>query len=277
MGEASDEAHRRAGMTLDQCQRVREEVEKLPESVRGRNINRLLIILKCALSGPPDDGLGGETYFGVVRADEDAFFKAQNQMEQSVEAAVEMVRAARKLYPLMPREEGEPSFEVALKQYPWLRDLDHFEGVIAERFSGEDAGGWEAGWRAAAAIRRAVAAIGTLNVPARPVGRKVYVGAASVVVRAVCYYRHQQKMDPQYWWGEKAEGAGAGRLREQPIPVTDIALLIVAVADGLGLAERNKTLSYLLRKYGKELNNANRKPVRSDFDTRRALLSGISQ
>jgi len=98
--------------------------------------------------------------------------------------------------------------------------------------------------------------------------QKKAVSLAEGIVKAACLYRFEQSMPtPFYSWGdsEAVEEDGVDRTKQYPAPASDIALLIVTIADATGCEATNGKLRYELIRYGKFLKAQARNPALSDI------------
>jgi hypothetical protein len=231
----------------------------LDASIVGGDIPRLVELVSWAFDGHGDLG------FGINDA---ATRRKFDECRAAVASpARAFLKAVAELHAIMPPEEGDQSFNGALARYPWLKALDHFEAGIADILCGSDDGTnrWEA-LRVAGEVRRAVSRIGSVSVPQGQRGRPRLSGDAYAMISAVCYYRHEQGMQPQYWWGE---GTGSprrrGRIDMRPIPQTEVAVLICLVAEAFQLVDTNSHLRKCLAEYRQYLKANDRAPQLSDL------------
>lgn len=261
MGKASDGFGFEGQLTAEQRARLVNGVESLPKAVRGGNIKRLADLVEIALESAWPIALSAD-----VEAVEMAATPHINAL----------MKAAKALMPLMPPEELRPGFLAAAEERSWLHRIDHFEGAIARIFVEDEGDDWDAAFKAAAAVRHLVTALGPLTAPKIRRGRKRYRGVGQAVIAAICFYLEEEGLSPPYWWGEDQLRAGdrdKGRQAQAPIPATITAQLIAVVADALGLPEPNHTLKDRLDRYSRYLDKENRRPAMEDFSVEHTLAA----
>lgn len=257
MGKSSDGIAEAKDLTDEQKQSILEKMDsfRLTETEKGDAPARLFRLI--ALASSPQ--IYQMNDFGI--SDPAPFKQAVTDVQHFLKP---MIKAAKALQKIMPSEEGEPGFDQSAEIHPWLPNIDHFDGAIADIFQTDEENGREQGLRIALLVRQLISALGSNDIPKGKPGPKGALTDTDMIVRAVCVYRQEQGMDQgKFWWGESDTNAGSsetGRLGEYPMPITASARLIVAVADGLDLADTNAHLKTCLSKYGREMKAAEREP-----------------
>lgn len=183
-----------------------------------------------------------------------------------------LLRAANELAVLMPDDESHSGFAQLVSQYPWLKNIAQFDGVVRDNWqckADDD--------DPAAVLRNAVAGLQTLSKSpsGNKRGRRPNDGEVRQVVRAVCHFCYNSRWGLALTWpADKGAGTNVGKrgglmttLNDEQLGLpTKTAALLDAVFKALDWdVPRHRLRTHLLQ-YARLLRTRpDRSTLRADF------------
>lgn len=205
-------------------------------AVGAADVKRLAELLELALTPIQLDEQDSSSLSDFGIHDMRAFDQHTAEIEKNATALIE---AANALAALIPDAGLNPHLADLMAKYPWLANVDQFDGVIRERFETTDAGEADANDVLQSAVRLLARVAVTPKLPTSRRGRPSKPGPLQGVIRAVAIFceEHPSLVFQRTWPTTKSRVENAGRggavvpLSEEDLdPPTQTAILIDQVA-----------------------------------------------
>lgn len=196
-------------------------LEKMqPRTFKDTDIARLADLIDLALQ-PPYAFSGDQNTmreFGVT--DKAAFWRLSEDICAKVK---KLLQAARDVAALMPDDVNEAGFDRLAADYPWLANINQFNGTVADILSSENA----ADLSPVLTLRRAVTLLTPLKAVAGTAGgrrgRPPFEGSMRQVVRAACVFCHENPhlKFQRTWLTVAKKTLNSGRRGGKPVELTN--------------------------------------------------------